>query len=80
MKKLINKIENKKRELDLKNKQSNFIKRRDSIIHTLFVGLTTQETLMLLGQVNAISKSDIETRLSEIKTEKECIERYYKMK
>lgn len=80
MKKLINKIEKIKKESELNNKKANFIKRRDTIIHTLFAGLSTQETIMLLNQVNAISEIDIKIRLEEINTEKECIEIYYKIK
>ena len=69
-------IKNWQKQLEERQKQSDLINRRETALHSLLVGVTTEESLRLAEEVSSLFQNAIEKRLNDINKEKELIERW----
>lgn len=59
-----------------KEKQSDIINRRESIMHHLLVGMTTEESIEMYNQISVLFASAAEKRLKEVSEEKNNLEKF----
>ena len=59
-----------------KEKQSDIINRRESIMHHLLVGMTTEESIEMYNQISVLFVSAAEKRLKEVSEEKSNLEKF----
>ena len=59
-----------------KEKQSDIINRRESIMHHLLVGMATEESIEMYNQISVLFVSAAEKRLKEVSEEKSNLEKF----
>ena len=59
-----------------KEKQADTINRRESIMHHLLVGMTTEESIDMYNQISVLFVSAAEKRLKEVSEEKSSLEKF----
>ena len=59
-----------------KEKQSDIINRRESIMHHLLVGMTTEESIEMYNQISVLFVSAAEKRLKAVNEEKINLEKF----
>ena len=59
-----------------KEKQSDIINRRESIMHHLLVGMTTEESIEMYNQISVLFVSAAEKRLKEVSEERSNLEKF----
>lgn len=59
-----------------KEKQSDIINRRESIMHHLLVGMTTEESIEMYNQISVLFVSAAEKRLKAVNEEKSNLEKF----
>lgn len=59
-----------------KEKQSDIINRRESIMHHLLVGMTTEESIEMYNQISVLFVSAAEKRLKAVSEEKSNLEKF----
>ena len=59
-----------------KEKQSDIINRRESIMHHLLGGLTTEESLAMFNEISVLFVSAAEKRLKAVNEEKSSLENF----
>jgi len=59
-----------------KEKQADIINRRESIMHHLLVGMTTEESIEMYNQISVLFVSAAEKRLKEVSEEKSNLEKF----
>ena len=69
-------IETPYAELSEKEKQSDIINRRESIMHHLLVGMTTEESIEMFNEISVLFVSAAEKRLKEVTEEKNNLEKF----
>lgn len=63
-----------------KEKQADIINRRESIMHHLLVGMTTEESIEMYNQISVLFVSAAEKRLKEVSEEKSNLEKFLTIK
>ena len=59
-----------------KEKQSDIINRRESIMHHLLVGMTTEESIEMYNQISVLFVSAAEKRLKALSEERSNLEKF----
>ena len=63
-----------------KEKQQDLINRRESTMHNLLVGLSTEESIDMFNEISVLFYNAAEKRLKEVNEEKDNLEKFLTIK
>ena len=69
-------FKNLREKVKTKEKQQDLINRRESIMHHLLVGMTTEESIEMYNQISVLFVSAAEKRLKAVNEEKSNLEKF----